>query len=354
MKTLTVKTSSLIRLSSRIGSNVRRSHWTRVRMTAHALFLTMMFMMMASVMSLVWAAEKEGDKGGEVLSNVEEERPKECIMNPLDGTCINTDNPEVENKSKTPLDKIWTDGTVDEIYEVLDCPKTNSGFRHLHDDASSSWTTLNRMYNDLMASKGKPSTVPSTFDGSGFQHPVEVRYNPDRGRGVFTKTFVPKGSLVWKGTNTATFDDAQDYRDFIRTLPRQDACEVLIWAYTRLASEENGDDEDEDEYLICVDLDEGSMVNSASLMDVTKQRFGDSGDGDVQNRTNATARSQYVNCALGLDDGPMPENPTEKDKERTWYGCFMYFYATKDIPPGTEIITDYDEFSEHAWEDMGL
>ena len=328
-----------------------------------------------------------------------------------------------------PDDTIWTVGTVDEIHEYLNCSKMNDGYSFIH--TNESWTVLNNLYNNLMATKNKPSSVPPTFVASGFQYPIEIRYDPARGRGIFLKDdeedsssssskIIRKGSLVWKGVNTASFDDPQDFRDFVQSLTafapsssastststsvhpnanpsngknnnnsrnqhqhqhyhqHQLACDVLIWAYTRLVS-----DEEDDEYLACVDLDEGSMVNSASWSGNTTLNNNNNNNKNVggTNATSATrtlnggqdknytnpanyaataaddgdeSTNDAANCALGFDDGPMPENPTEQDYERIWYGCYMYFYATKDIYPGTEIIADYNEFSEHAFDEMGL
>mmetsp|Transcript_61379 Transcript_61379/g.150223 ORF Transcript_61379/g.150223 Transcript_61379/m.150223 type:complete len:370 (+) Transcript_61379:210-1319(+) len=359
------------------------THLVRMMAVVGILVIHFQFLFVMTTPLLCVAAD-----GVEKEATKEDQQQKECVMNPLDGQCINDDTGNINGtdgrgssgadgdgsdstltikpRNKTPLDKIWTEGTVDEIYEYLNCPKTNEGYSFTHTEES--WETLNGLYNNLMTTKNKPSSIPPSFVTSGFQYPIEIRYDPTRGRGVFTKTLIRKGTLIWKGVNTASFDDAQDYRDFIQSLTlsssnpdannrnhNQLACDVLIWAYSRTVS-----DERDDEYLACVDLDEGSMVNSASLNNsidngtATITSGNDSTDTIIPNDTAAADVNDTVNCVLGLDDGPMPDNPTEQDYERIWYGCYMYFYATKDILPGTEIIADYDEFSEHAWDEMGL
>ena len=386
-------------------------------------------------------------------------KQQECIVNPMGGQqCIShniNDQGEdtdafaaaagggnVRTTSQTTTttttpdedddDKIWTVGTVDEIHEYLNCSKMNDGYSYIH--TNESWIALNDLYNNLMTTKNKSSSssvnaanantagFPPKFVQTGFQYPIEIRYDPARGRGIFLREeedeeedeessssssskVIKKGSLVWKGVNTASFDDPQDFRDFVRSLttttfvppsssssssssttfsrsstdpntipsirknnnnnqhqqhyhPHQLACDVLIWAYTRLVS-----DEDDDEYLVCVDLDEGSMVNSASWSGNTTTNNNNSNNNNVDGDRNGDdddhhpsndAKDDAANCALGFDDGPMPDNPTEQDYERIWYGCYMYFYATKDIYPGTEIIADYNEFSEQAYDEMGL
>jgi hypothetical protein len=250
-----------------------------------------------------------------------------------DGTCINDDvdpTPPPAPNDEEPNDEdddseleeknVWTVGTVDQMYEELDCPEANEGFTQIH--TRETWETFNQIYNEVVGPE--KSSLPPKFTSNGFQHPIEIKFDPQRGRGVFATTLIPEGSLIWQSDNTAIFEDPQDYRNFIRKLPQPLACDVLIWAYSRMISEER-----DDEFYACVDLDEGSFINS----------------GGPSKR----------NMALGLDDGPMPHDVGEEVEKQSWYGCKLKFYALKDIPPGAEIMADYGEFAEpHGWEELGL
>lgn len=83
-----------------------------------------------------------------------------------------------------------------------------------------------------------------------------------------------------------------------------------------------------DEFVVCVDLDEGSFVNSAPY------------------------QSHQCNMELGTETGLLEK---EEDEETTWYGCDMKFYAKRDIAANEEIRADYDDFAEpQAWHEMGL
>ena len=86
--------------------------------------------------------------------------------------------------------------------------------------------------------------------------------------------------------------------------------------------------EKEKEFIACVDLDEGSFVNSAHHSKLE------------------------CNMELGTKDGLLKEDDDEKV---TWYGCDLRFFAIRDIKADEEIRADYGDFAEpHGWQAMGL
>jgi hypothetical protein len=210
---------------------------------------------------------------------------------------------------------VWKTGTVFEITEYLDC-KWKSKKVHQQDV----WTTFNRIYNEAMGLE--KSSIPPTYDLSGFQIPIEIKYSENVGRGVFTKVDIKKGDLIYISTNNAQFQTAQEYRNFLKRLPEDLACDVLIWAFSRMVSAEK-----EEEFIACVDLDEGSFVNSAHYSQTE------------------------CNMELGTKDGLLKE---DEDETVTWYGCDLKFYAMRNIKADEEIRADYGDFAEpHGWLAMG-
>lgn len=191
------------------------------------------------------------------------------------------------------------------IVDYLDC-QWDSDEGHPEDV----WRTFNRVYNEVIGSER--STIPPTYESNGFQMPVEIKYNEDTGRAVHTKVSIKEGDLMYVSTNNAQFHTAQEYRAFLRSLPVDLACDILIWAFPRVVSAER-----KDEFIACVDLDEGSFVNSANR------------------------RTPECNMELGTETG--------------LYGCDLKFYARRDIREGEEIRADYSDFAEpHGWSEMGL
>ena len=211
---------------------------------------------------------------------------------------------------------VWKIGTISEITDHLDC-EWESKEVHQQD----AWTTFNRIYNEAVGFD--KSSIPPKYDLSGFQIPIEIKYSEDVGRGVFTKVDIKKGDLIYISTNNAQFQTAQEYRNFLKQLPQALACDVIIWAFSRMVSVEK-----EKEFIACVDLDEGSFVNSAHHSKLE------------------------CNMELGTKDGLLKEDDDEKV---TWYGCDLRFFAIRDIKAGEEIRADYGDFAEpHGWQAMGL
>lgn len=212
---------------------------------------------------------------------------------------------------------VWSDGTPWDIASFLKCDEDKWVSAHTNE----TWKFFTRTYNGIVLD-GTNSIHNKTFERNGFQYEIEIKFHPQIGRGVFTKVPIPKGGLVYQSTNTAEFVRAQDYRTFLRRLPPPLACDVIVWAYSRMVSREQSDT-----YMACVDLDEGSFLNSGTTDDECNIELG-------------------IRGRLLVDDD---------DEDATWYGCQMQFYANRDIAVGEEIRPDYANFAEpHGWSMMGL
>lgn len=214
---------------------------------------------------------------------------------------------------------LWKSGDRHSIVNHLGCNwESKEGY------GEETWRTFNRVYNEAV--NPEQSSIPPTYEKNGFQIPIEIKYVDEVGRGVFTKVDINKGDLVYISTNNAQFRTAQEYRNFLQGLPRDLACDVIIWAFCRMLSEER-----EDEFLVCVDLDEGSFVNSAP-----RRRF-----------------PFKVNIELGTGYGLLEKGVD--DERVTWYGCDLKFYANRNIHANEEIRADYGDFAEpHGWPALGL
>jgi len=257
------------------------------------------FLLLATVVGVVRSQETSGRSEPESIS-----KEQECVLddeNNVEGECIHP---------------VWKTGVVGDITEFLDCEWES---KDVHQE--NIWRTFNRVYNEVVGVER--STIPSTYESNGFQIPVEIKHNEQVGRGVFTKVPIAKGDLIYVSTNNAKFQTADEYRNFLRKLPADLACDVIIWAFSRMVSPEK-----EDEFIACVDLDEGSFINSAHY------------------------HLRECNMEIGSETGLLKEGD---DETTTWYGCDMKFYAKRDIAANEEIRADYGDFAEpHGWHEMGL
>mmetsp|Transcript_18401 Transcript_18401/g.51310 ORF Transcript_18401/g.51310 Transcript_18401/m.51310 type:complete len:319 (-) Transcript_18401:469-1425(-) len=261
-----------------------------------------------------------------------------------DGDDDDAEDDDLKSYYSYPKDEeewdVWTHGGKGDIYRHLNCPDNDSttddnfsdtSFENIH--TVETWKTFNRIYNEVIAAtKGDPEleqefTIPPSFDNHGFQFPIEIKFDPVFGRGVYALTDIPKSALLYISTNNGAFYNGQTYRNFLRALPANLACDVSIWAFVRWVSL---DTEWNYKHMVCVDLDEGSFVNSANSDD-------------------------DYNMALGNDEGTFYWDGTEEEQQQLWFGCKMKFWASRDIRAGEEIRAEYGDFVElDGWKFMGL
>ena len=233
----------------------------------------------------------------------------------------------------------WIDLSVDDIWEELECDEIFASPRPIHDQ--STWMMLRNFYHDIVGEA--QSSIAPVSDDSGVRVPVEVRHTPGKGRGVYygeqgDEPVLPKGSLVWTTRQTAMFKDGNLYRKFLWTIPDHLACDVIQWAYvldltTGFDHEETeGYDVSKADVAICVDLDEGILVNAGdySYSDTDEYAIGEKSDvSNVGCDSDAATRYQG--------------------------GCRNHLFALRDIHPGEELLVAYGSFSiEEGWEYFGL
>jgi hypothetical protein len=183
---------------------------------------------------------------------------------------------------------IWDSGDLRWFAEYIGCPESDSegsedpdSFSHIP-TAESNWNILYEAYHAVVP-KELASIPLDGYRGGSFTFPVEVRAIPFMGRGVFSTSFIPEGSLVWKPLNAAEFPSRKHYENFYlyllkRVMESENSedfesngaqkvsvevmCDALMWSYTEIA--EYGDVESRNRYILCIDFDEGSMINEYS------------------------------------------------------------------------------------------
>ncbi|KAL3916834.1 MAG: hypothetical protein SGILL_004999 [Bacillariaceae sp.] len=172
------------------------------------------------------------------------------------------------------------------------------------------WRPMYEAYHAVVPQE--EATIPSTYQNSAFVLPIDIEYSPESGRGIVAAAFIPKGTMVWRPRNAAEFTSAKQVRQFLEHLLSNSdkivACDAIRWLYSMKASPKD------DHYVLCIDFDEGSMINRGMVTDdVNVEQVFDKIDGD----------------------------------DRAVYGCqHGELFAARDIHPGEEILMNYDEFAE--------
>ena len=201
---------------------------------------------------------------------------------------------------RTTAKKVWSDFTAGEMRKHLQCSEYyQRAEQTIHDQ--DAWKRMRRKYVDIV---GAESTIGPPQSGyNGFSRPYQVGHNR-HGRGIYAKTDIPKGSLVWHNIRSAAFSEGMQFREFVMTLPRELGCDVLQWSYVM------------DEKIYC-DLDEGSFCNNG---------YSDGSNIDI----DEVASAKFIAKAG------------------------MQLFATRDIKKGEELLCNYSSFSDGDWRLFGL
>jgi len=222
---------------------------------------------------------------------------------------------------------------VVELWERYDCDSFIKTERPLL--SQSTWEAMRSAYLTVASISNSSSVLPTK---RGLHEAVEVKHAGDKGRGLFATGPIQKGELVWESTRTRSFDDREALYRFLETVDQDHVCDIIEWLYMTKKSEgmdsnegddvdgedeeeseeedqpepdEDEDDEDQEEwdfdpsvFTMCIDLDDGSLMNAA---------WGDDEDANVVSHPMSSC-----NCKL---------------------------FAARDIQKGEEILADYGDFS---------
>jgi len=142
--------------------------------------------------------------------------------------------------------------------------------------------------------------------GTTIKVPYIIAVDDVKGRGLYATEFVKKGTVVWEPDYTAKFEDAGDYRKFLAVLPDEYVCDLLNWCYIL-------HDKEDDSHTVACDLDDGSLLNTAN--------------NDVEYNVGHL-----------------------KEKEE----FFSRVYAIRDIHPGEEFLTRYEDFETETFAYFGM
>ena len=237
-----------------------------------------------------------------------------------------------------PSDELWQDGNLQAISDAFGCVKNTE--EHGIEDSSaystiptaeSHFHALYQAYHSVIpAHHYHGNTLKQHYTTDGWMVPVTVQFDEIMGRGIFADDFIEEGTAVWSPNNAAEFHSAADFRRFLEWImlfpedhqsnknsasAKDLVCDALMWSYTAKKAK------DSDEYIICVDLDTGSLLNLADQWDRNIQQ-------DVR-----------------VDDA-----------ENRYYGCQEgTLYANRDIEQGEELRMYYGDCSEpEGWRALGL
>jgi len=171
---------------------------------------------------------------------------------------------------RSVLPQRWETYSFDQIYEHYGC-KAQAEDKSKPIPSLAQWLFLRKQYKEFVDDKiAFDDPVPPTL-GYSFGREVSLgdndktitipppfyaKLDPERGRGLYASRDIKRGELVhhWSG-HDVTFPDAYAFRQYIFSLPKRMACDVVEWAWSRKLSESGPD-------AICLSINIASLMNS--------------------------------------------------------------------------------------------
>ena len=286
--------------------------------------------------------------------------------------------------------------------------------------------------NTFIPPKYRHPSVPISGYTVALHPDVEPRIVKGKGRGLIAKKFIPKGTKIWNASNAAEFPNTQTYYEFLRILHQMDytdwywrknknkntknqnqdtknqdtknqqqnnfiprlVCDAVLWSYTARGgymselgqqpwTHSNNDAEKDLDgqfyYLICIDFDEGSMINGADrdsdtdddtteeesedyIINVAEKPPDGYKIGTTHYEVSSSSTSTQTTTTTTTVAGTKQENDDNDEETKTTtmekyhFGCQgSAMYATQDIPEGTELRMDYwDSAVPAGWAYLNL
>jgi hypothetical protein len=116
------------------------------------------------------------------------------------------------------------------------------------------WNTIlpNAYTNYMKEWKNKVVELTKHSKG-GMVVPFEVRFDPNKGRALYAKEDIKKGTLVWTSSHSHNFHGEKDYLAFLKYLPHNLQCDTILWTYPVIGSTTT----------VVIAFDEGNYINDS-------------------------------------------------------------------------------------------
>lgn len=218
-----------------------------------------------------------------------------------------------------PNTETWELLSRDEIMTDLQCDYQEE--REIHDP--DVWIGMREAYISVVGEDQATVELDAsrTFE-TAFQVPFEVRQSPGMGRGLFALEDISKGMIMYDFSQSAQFRNEFEFKEFLRILKPDLACDVLMWSYVQ--GFENGS-------RIVTDLDPGSFCNDGHLTKTNMAWLGPLGDIAWEREEDFPDDAKIVR-----NDGLVRQDAVKSAP----------LVATKNIQKGDELFCFYSQFSQ--------
>ena len=178
------------------------------------------------------------------------------------------------------LPERWESYTFDQIYEHYEC-RAQAEDKSKPVPSLAQWLFLRKQYKEFVDDKIVFNDLVPPTEGYSFiispevlsiadveesSHiatpPFYAKLDSVRGRGLYASRNIRRGEVVhhWSD-HDVTFPDAYAFRQYVFSLPKRMACDVVDWAWSRKLSDKGPE-------MICLSLNMASLMNSGEKGEV--------------------------------------------------------------------------------------
>jgi hypothetical protein len=130
----------------------------------------------------------------------------------------------------------------------------------------------------------------------GFHTPIQATLHTGKGRTLISSHKIPPWTVVWESAYSASFETGFQYWSFLNSIPRDIACDVIQWAYVIKVKDPEYPSEDDEYFMIQVDLDEGSYMNTGDYVTVSKTDFTIHQEPETQRTSTSDTHNTTYTC----------------------------------------------------------
>mmetsp|Transcript_27518 Transcript_27518/g.60552 ORF Transcript_27518/g.60552 Transcript_27518/m.60552 type:complete len:331 (-) Transcript_27518:43-1035(-) len=279
--------------------------------------------------------ENDTDTVGSMSSFSSLRPPNESLSS---ATAATTKNVALYPPELRPDPTMWSIMTREDMDKYLECDYEIE--RAIH--TPETWIGMREAYISVVGSeKATVELVPNTektFE-TAFRLQFEVRQSPGKGRGIFARTNVPRGEILYDFSQSAQFKKGSEFAEFLRILRPELACDVLMWSYVQyfgegvLGSRSNPKDYESQlsDLRIVVDLDPGSFCNDGGRKKGNMAWLNSKGQISRQSNVNDPPSARIRRRNGSIREDAVKSAP---------------LVAIRDIAAGEELMCIYNQFSE--------